>query len=139
MNSSSSASPASIARSSGSKSLPFTSASKQKASESGSMLAMAPIRTPTLVGRAGRRGADSLRTASRIAAATPISCTSADPRQLISGQCVDDAGRPERSAQSYQAGLTGRDGADYGSLAAERMAAHCGNYFAGILGGYNRH
>src|ERR1017187_7050070 len=120
-----------MARSSGSRSLPLTSTSKEKARDCGSMPAISPMRTPTLTARAGLRAAVSLRTASRIPLAMPTSCISADPRKLVAGQHVDDAGGAERRVHGDESGMAPDHFADDGGLGAQRMAAHGGEYGLG--------
>src|ERR1017187_6789335 len=115
-----------MARSSGSRSLPLTSTSKEKARDCGSMPAISPMRTPTLTARAGLCASVSLRTASRIPLAMPTSCISTDPRQLVAGQHVDDAGGAERRVHGDESGVASDHFADDGGLGAERMPAHGG-------------
>src|ERR1035438_9091124 len=113
-----------MARSSGSRSLPLTSTSKEKARDCGSIPAISPMRTPTLTARAGLCASVSLRTASRIPLAMPTSCISADPRQLVAGQHVDDAGGAEGCVHGNESAMAIDHFADDGGLGAERMAAH---------------
>src|ERR1035438_3340736 len=109
-----------MARSSGSRSLPLTSTSKEKASDCGSIPAISPMRTPTLTARAGLCDSVSLRTASRIPLAMPTSCISANPRQLAAGQHVDDAGGAEGRVHGDEPGMTLDHFSDDGGLGSER-------------------
>src|ERR1039458_2645279 len=117
-----------MARSSGSRSLPLTSTSNEKARDCGSIPAISPMRTPTLTARAGLRASVSLRTASRIPLAMPTSCISADPRQLVAGQHVDDAGGAEGRVHGDESRMALDHFSDDRGLRAERMPAHGGEY-----------
>src|ERR1017187_48767 len=115
-----------MARSSGSRSLPLTSTSNEKARDCGSIPAISPMRTPTLTARAGLCASVSFRTASRIPLAMPTSCISADPRQLVAGQHVDDAGGAERGVHGDESGMASDHFSDDSGFGAKRMAAHGG-------------
>jgi hypothetical protein len=66
----------------------------------------------------------SVATASRIELAIPISCISANPRELISGEHVDDAVRAESGAHRDQSRVRFTNSADHAGFAAKGMGAH---------------
>src|SRR5579859_206790 len=121
-----------------SRSVSFTSASKEKLSASGSTPASSPIRTLIFVRRIPARACASAHAASRIEFAMESSCmVSANPWQLISGKHIHNASGPQACAKEHLAGMPVDDRANDLRLSAQCVLTHGRKHLLGNARLYN--
>src|SRR5271166_6489313 len=124
-----------ISSSAPSNAVPCAHTSKTKRSASGSTAVRRPTSTRT---RSTRAPAACSAQTSTTEAAIPSSCMSADSRQLIAGEHVDDALAAERCLHRYHAGRFARDLADDGCIAAGGLGPHRRQHPVRIGGRHDR-
>src|SRR5450759_3089640 len=69
--------------------------------------------------------------------AEPYATTSANPRELVAGEHVDDSGGAEGGLHGNHGGMPAGHRADDGGVAAQRVVAHGVEHGADDLGGHD--